>query len=61
MRAATTTSRSPPSTASTIPNRLTHGRVAQTLLNAVIIIVANLRIIRRFLRDRGTQPRNART
>ncbi|WP_221357091.1 hypothetical protein [Streptomyces beigongshangae] len=39
--------------------RLPHGRVAQTLLNAVIIFVANLRAIRRFLRDQGIQPRKA--
>ncbi|WP_142167908.1 hypothetical protein [Streptomyces sp. SLBN-134] len=41
--------------------RLPHGRVAQTLLNAVIIFVANLRAIRRFLRDQGIQPRKAST
>ncbi|MGV9420386.1 hypothetical protein ACWDO6_23195 [Streptomyces sp. NPDC003674] len=39
--------------------RLPHGRVAQTLLNAVIIFVANLRAIRRFLRDQGIQARKA--
>ncbi|MDH6696837.1 hypothetical protein ABZ682_30090 [Streptomyces griseoviridis] len=37
--------------------RLPHGRVAQTLLNAVIIFVANLRAIKRFRRDQGIQPR----
>jgi hypothetical protein len=31
--------------------RLPHGRVAQTLLDAVIIFVANLRAVRRFLRE----------
>ncbi|MFF8311546.1 hypothetical protein [Streptomyces lydicus] len=41
--------------------RLPHGRVAQTLLNAIIIFVANLRAIRRFLRDQGIQPRKAST
>jgi hypothetical protein len=41
--------------------RLPHGRVAQTLLNAVIIFVANLGAIRRFLRDQGIQPRKAST
>ncbi|WP_191892169.1 hypothetical protein [Streptomyces griseoaurantiacus] len=41
--------------------RLPHGRVAQTLLNAVIIFVVNLRAIRRFLRDQGIQPRKAST
>ncbi|KUO19915.1 hypothetical protein AQJ91_17350 [Streptomyces dysideae] len=35
--------------------------MAQTLLNAVIIFVANLRAIRRFLRDQGIQPRKAST
>ncbi|NEB89241.1 hypothetical protein G3I43_34550 [Streptomyces anulatus] len=39
--------------------RLPHGRVAQTLLNAVIIFVANLRAIDRFRRDQGIQPRKA--
>ncbi|MER7968389.1 hypothetical protein ABTX35_05120 [Streptomyces sp. NPDC096080] len=39
--------------------RLPHGHVAQTLLTAVIIFEANLRAIRRFLRDQGIQPRNA--
>jgi hypothetical protein len=41
--------------------RLPHGRVAQTLLNAVIIFMANLRVIQRFLRDQGIQPRKAST
>ncbi|MGW1802069.1 hypothetical protein ACWCQN_40745 [Streptomyces sp. NPDC001984] len=41
--------------------RLPHGRVAQTLLNAVIIFVANLRAIKRFRRDQGIRPRKAGT
>ncbi|MET8125874.1 hypothetical protein [Streptomyces sp. NPDC005231] len=41
--------------------RLPHGRVAQTLLNAVIIFVANLRAIERFRRDQGIQPRRIST
>jgi hypothetical protein len=41
--------------------RLPHGRVAQTLLNAVIIFVANLRAIQRFRRDQGIQPRKFST
>ncbi|WP_326727664.1 hypothetical protein [Streptomyces phaeochromogenes] len=41
--------------------RLPHGRVAQTLLNAVIIFVANLRAIQRFHRDQGIQPRKNST
>ncbi|MFJ9350770.1 hypothetical protein [Streptomyces sp. NPDC101237] len=40
---------------------LPHGRVAQTLLNAVIIFVANLRAIKRFRRDRGIRPRKPGT
>ncbi|MFF8616100.1 hypothetical protein [Streptomyces sp. NPDC015350] len=39
--------------------RMPHGRVAQTLLNAVIIFVANLRAIERFRRDQGIRPRKA--
>ncbi|MFE7788940.1 recombinase family protein [Streptomyces sp. NPDC057460] len=41
--------------------RLPHGRVAQTLLNAVIIFVANLRAIERFRRGQGIQPRRIST
>ncbi|MER5915092.1 hypothetical protein ABT124_32685 [Streptomyces sp. NPDC001982] len=41
--------------------RLPHGRVAQTLLNAVIIFVANLRAIKRFRRDQGIRPRKTGT
>ncbi len=41
--------------------RLPHGRVAQTLLNAVIILVANLRAIKRFRRDQGIRPRKTST
>ncbi len=41
--------------------RLIHGRVTQTLRNAVIILVANLRSIERFRLDQGIQPRRVGT
>ncbi|MGP3948997.1 hypothetical protein [Streptomyces sp. 7N604] len=37
--------------------RLPRGRVAQTLLVAVIICIANLRAVRRFRRDSAFVPR----
>jgi hypothetical protein len=51
-RAATATSKK--SALDSIDNpqlRLPHGRVAQTLLDAVIIFVANLRAVRQFLHE----------